>query len=183
MDGTILEKKYDLVGRIQALENQTFELEPATTETLGGIIVGDGLTIDTDGVLDLNLKVNGGIITDEEGEVQLDPTAVDFNTYNMQSNAPATRIGSYYDGTNSYPVYRKCYNIGQDIAASATSVGVGNLGNLGVRKVVSVRMNDGFGDVTTSFRFSTNNNMLYADNLVASAWTNPMVILEYVGNN
>lgn len=31
--------------------SQSFTLEPATTETLGGIIVGDNLSIDTDGVL------------------------------------------------------------------------------------------------------------------------------------
>lgn len=56
MDGTILNKKYNLVERIEALEEGGggggYVLPVASDETLGGIKVGNGLTIDPEtGVL------------------------------------------------------------------------------------------------------------------------------------
>lgn len=56
MDGTILDKKYNIVGRIEALEagggGGGYVLPIATDETLGGIKVGNGLEINSEtGVL------------------------------------------------------------------------------------------------------------------------------------
>lgn len=51
MDGTILNKKYDLVKRIEALEEGGgYVLPVASADTLGGVKVGDNLSIE-DGVL------------------------------------------------------------------------------------------------------------------------------------
>lgn len=59
MDGTILNKKYDLVGRIEALEEGGggggYVLPTASDETLGGVKVGNGLSINPEtGVLSNN---------------------------------------------------------------------------------------------------------------------------------
>lgn len=53
MDGTLLEKKYNIIGRIEALEKgSSYELPIASAETLGGVKVGEGLSIDSEtGVL------------------------------------------------------------------------------------------------------------------------------------
>lgn len=51
MDGTILNKKYDLVERVKALEEGGSNLPIASDETLGGVKVGDNLTITEEGVL------------------------------------------------------------------------------------------------------------------------------------
>lgn len=46
MDGTILNKKYSLVERIEALEEGGgYVLPVASSETLGGVKIGDGLSI------------------------------------------------------------------------------------------------------------------------------------------
>lgn len=54
MDGTILEKKYNIIARIEALEEGGggggYVLPVATSETLGGVKIGNNLTI-ADGVL------------------------------------------------------------------------------------------------------------------------------------
>lgn len=50
MDGTILGKKYDIIGG----SGGGGHITPATTETLGGVIVGDGLSVTEDGVLSAN---------------------------------------------------------------------------------------------------------------------------------
>lgn len=49
------EKNEEQDGRIEALENKSFTLEPATTEKLGGVIVGNGLDVNTDGNLSVAL--------------------------------------------------------------------------------------------------------------------------------
>lgn len=51
MDGTILNKKYDLVERVKALEEGGYELPVATANTLGGVKIGEGLSITEGGVL------------------------------------------------------------------------------------------------------------------------------------
>lgn len=55
MDGTILEKKYDIVARIEALEagggGGGYVLPVATSDTLGGVKIGNNLEIDEEGVL------------------------------------------------------------------------------------------------------------------------------------
>lgn len=55
MDGTILNKKYDIVDRIEALEEGGggggYVLPVATDETLGGVKIGEGLSITEGGVL------------------------------------------------------------------------------------------------------------------------------------
>lgn len=55
MDGTILNKKYNIVDRIKALEEGGggggYVLPVASESTLGGVKVGDNLTIDENGVL------------------------------------------------------------------------------------------------------------------------------------
>lgn len=49
MDGTILNKKYDLVERIEALEEGgSYTLPVASANTLGGVKVGEGLSIDAE---------------------------------------------------------------------------------------------------------------------------------------
>lgn len=50
MDGTILGKKYDIIGG----SGGGGHITPATTETLGGVIVGDGLSVTEEGVLSAN---------------------------------------------------------------------------------------------------------------------------------
>lgn len=47
MDGTILGKKYDIING----QGGGGHITPATTETLGGVIVGDGLSVTEEGVL------------------------------------------------------------------------------------------------------------------------------------
>ena len=59
MDGTFFDKKYNIVGRIKALEEggggSGYVLPVASDETLGGIKVGNGLTIDPEtGILSNN---------------------------------------------------------------------------------------------------------------------------------
>lgn len=52
MDGTILNKKYNLVERVEALEEGGgYELPVASASTLGGVKIGDGLSITEGGVL------------------------------------------------------------------------------------------------------------------------------------
>lgn len=160
--------------------SSSYSLPIASDEILGGVKIGDGLTIDANGVMDVNIKTNGGLILNQDNEILLDDTVIDYNTYNFSTTAPETRIGSLYDGTNSHDVYRRCYNIGADIPASQAGFGIGNMGNFNVAKLLSVRVNDGYCDVTTSFRIYASNNMLYADNLVASAFINPKIIIEYI---
>lgn len=55
MDGTILNKKYDLVERVKALEEGGgYNLPIASDETLGGVKIGEGLSITEEGVLSAN---------------------------------------------------------------------------------------------------------------------------------
>lgn len=52
MDGTILNKKYNLVERVKALEEGgSYVLPTASETTLGGVKVGSNLSIDENGVL------------------------------------------------------------------------------------------------------------------------------------
>lgn len=52
MDGTILNKKYKLEERVSALEEGGgYTLPVASDDTLGGVKVGDGLSINENGVL------------------------------------------------------------------------------------------------------------------------------------
>ena len=61
MDGTILNKKYDIVDRIEALEEGGggggYVLPAATDETLGGVKIGEGLSITEEGVLSADSSV------------------------------------------------------------------------------------------------------------------------------
>ena len=62
MDGTILNKKYKLEERVSALEEnipEPYELPTASADTLGGIKVGDGLSITEEGVLSANQQSGG----------------------------------------------------------------------------------------------------------------------------
>lgn len=52
MDGTLALKKYNVLGRLEALEEGgSYVLPVASDETLGGVKIGEGLDIDENGVL------------------------------------------------------------------------------------------------------------------------------------
>lgn len=59
MDGTLLNKKYNLVERVTALEEGGgYELPVASASTLGGVKIGENLEIDESGVL----SASGGAV-------------------------------------------------------------------------------------------------------------------------
>jgi len=91
MDGTILNKKYDLAERVKALEEGGggYVLPVASAETLGGVKVGSGLSI-ADGVLSVT---GGGSSAFYDGEKV--PT-------NLDLPSGATIIGLVYD---KYAIY------------------------------------------------------------------------------
>ena len=63
MDGTILEKKYDIVKRIEDLEEGgSYVLPVASDDTLGGVKIGENLEIEEDGTL--NAQGTGFKITE-----------------------------------------------------------------------------------------------------------------------
>lgn len=62
MDGTLALKKYNVVERIEALEEGgSYVLPVASANTLGGVKIGDGLSITEGGVL----SANGGGFSSE----------------------------------------------------------------------------------------------------------------------
>ena len=79
MDGTILGKKYDIING-----EGGGKLTPATADTLGGIMVGDGLSVTEEGVLSADgespatvetlgvVKVGDGLSVTEDGELSAD---------------------------------------------------------------------------------------------------------------
>ena len=99
MDGTLLEKKYDLVGRIEALEQG------------GGIVYvpGDAISIQEfeAGERTVSVKYDNSLDLNEQGQL-----SVDFSRYKplLYSFGNMTQIGTaVYSGT-SHPVYTKVYD-------------------------------------------------------------------------
>lgn len=100
MDGTLLEKKYDLVGRIEALE------QGGSAPTY---IPGDAIAFyPEDEGYSVNVKIqpSGGLQLDSNGQLYVDkPSMIDQNNYNFNANTP-TQIGRVIKGQNVYPLYR-----------------------------------------------------------------------------
>lgn len=102
MDGTLLEKKYDIVNRIKALE-----------EGQGEQVVylpSNGISIQEveEGEREVSVKLaqSGGLTFNENGELYSEiPSMVDQNMYNF-NNATPTQIGRVTIGQNTYPLYR-----------------------------------------------------------------------------
>lgn len=93
MDGTLLNKKYKLEERITALEEGGgYELPIASANTLGGVKIGDNLTIDEGGVLSAELP---DYSTSEQatGQKWIDGKDVYFKVYHadqLGNNADVT---------------------------------------------------------------------------------------------
>lgn len=87
MDGTLLNKKYNLEERVSALEEGGgYELPVASDDTLGGVKVGDGLSINENGVL---------------SNSQTPYTPPDYSTSEVDTGV------KWIDGKN---IFRKVYN-------------------------------------------------------------------------
>lgn len=98
------EKPMNVEEAIKAA-GSSYVLPVADPETLGGIKQGDGLYIDGEGVADVNLKTNGGLMFDESGAIYAQPQHND--NYNINSNTQL-RIGSFISGGDDYNLYRTC---------------------------------------------------------------------------
>jgi len=100
MDGTILNKKYDLVGRIKALE------EGGGEEVV--YLPGEGISIQEfeEGERTVSVKYNEGLALNENGQLY-----VNFTDYHplLYSASNKTQIGVAVIGGNEYPVYRKLF--------------------------------------------------------------------------
>lgn len=102
MDGTALNKKYNLTQRVEALEKGGgYVLPTASDETLGGIKVGDGLSIDENGVLSANVT-------------PYTPPA--YSTSEVNTGA------KWIDGKD---IYRKVIDFGELPKSTSKSVGSG----------------------------------------------------------
>lgn len=100
MDGTILNKKYDLVGRIEALE------AGGDTPTY---IPGDGISIQEfeAGERTVSVKYDSSLELNDNGQL-----SVDFSRYKplLYSVGNMTQIGTAVYSGASHPVYTKVYD-------------------------------------------------------------------------
>lgn len=87
----------------------SYVLPVADPETLGGIKQGDGLYIDGEGVADVYLKTNGGLMFDESGAIYAQVQHND--NYNINTGNQI-RIGSFISGQDDYNLYRSCIDCG-----------------------------------------------------------------------
>lgn len=70
MDGTLALKKYNVIERIEKLEEGSgYELPIASADTLGGVKIGENLEIDENGVLTANVPESGNNWSTDEHEV------------------------------------------------------------------------------------------------------------------
>lgn len=124
MDGTLAMKKYDVVGRLEALEESGgYVLPVASASKLGGVKVGDGLSITEDGVL----SSSGGVV-------------VTGNDYSLTEQKIGTWLGADLyqktyllreDGVDKYPYANTAYDLGEtfDFVFMKNAAGVRNTGN------------------------------------------------------
>lgn len=105
MDGTILNKKYNLVERIEALEN-------------GGsgptLVPGEAIAFypEEEGEYSINVKTEpqGGLALNENGQLYVNkPSMIDQNNWDF-NNGNSTEIGKVIIGQNVYPLKRACFN-------------------------------------------------------------------------
>ena len=111
MDGTILDKKYNIVGRIEALEagggGGGYVLPIATDETLGGIKVGNGLEINSEtGVLSNTnptpyTPVSYSTTEQNTGQKWIDGKDIYFKTIVYETPFTIAN-GEWYTSTESY---------------------------------------------------------------------------------
>lgn len=87
----------------------SYVLPVADPETLGGIKQGDGLYIDGEGVADVYLKQNGGLMFDDSGAIYAQPQHND--NYNINTDNQIL-IGSFISGQDGYNLYRSCVDCG-----------------------------------------------------------------------
>lgn len=139
MDGTILGKKYDIIGG----SGGGGHITPATTETLGGVIVGDGLSVTEEGVLSANSQtwnystneVNTGqkwidgkdIYCKVYNNVQLTngtDVTIDANFGTDKNLIKIEGVGHYNSGNEKIDVMLSNYLAGNDKAVPKVADGV-----------------------------------------------------------
>lgn len=115
MDGTILNKKYDLVERVKALEEGGggggYVLPVASAETLGGVKVGEGLSIDPEtGALSANATpyTPPAYSTTEKatGQKWIDGKDIYVKVFVFENIAAATTVDQPHGITGLYEVMK-----------------------------------------------------------------------------
>jgi hypothetical protein len=155
-----------------SFETSGYELPIASAETLGGIKVGDNLSIDENGVLSANGSIEDIIYGDYVNEII---------------------IGYIVENGIKIPIYRKIFK-GQKVANSNL---VFDTSNLNIDKVLNMQgSTDRGGWVYPLMRYEASDNYTYAyympnDNKLVftsgtSSWCstgNVTIILEYIKKN
>lgn len=116
MDGTLLDKKYNIVGRIEALEEGGggggYVLPTASDETLGGIKVGNGLEIDPEtGVLSNTnptpyTPVSYSTTEQKTGKKWIDGKDIYIKVFVFENVAAATAVDQPHGITGLYEVMK-----------------------------------------------------------------------------
>lgn len=85
MDGTLALKKYNVLERLEALEEGGgYVLPVASDETLGGVKVGEGLSINENGVLSADSKIVDYSTTEQKtGQKWIDGKDIYFRTWDF----------------------------------------------------------------------------------------------------
>lgn len=137
MDGTALNKKYNLTERVEALEKGGgYVLPTATAERLGGVKVGNGLSVDESGVLSANVtpytppaystdEVNTGVKWIDGRDVYrkvilLDsPITINSNAWSADIDLTAEKL---IDVKASYSVDNNVYPVGGNLASNELKI-------------------------------------------------------------
>ncbi len=130
----------------EPLSLSSLTLNPATTTSLGGVIVGSGLDVQPDGLLSVNLdSVDGGTVRSVnglQGEVELDASDIPGSVLTINSQPPDPS-GNIDIGAYTLPVAGPTTLGGVRVPGPSLVVdGAGNL-NLGFTPVTSVNSRSG----------------------------------------
>lgn len=173
MDGTLALKKYDVLGRIKALEDAgSYVLPVASETTLGGVKIGDNLSIDEDGTL--NAEAGGSSMhtystTEQEVGTWIDGRTIYERTYVLRENG----VDKYTKGGISNTEYL---------------IGLENVANVWVDKIQAFRTSSGSnlvdsrnisGEIITSFDLTTGGLYYYTTHTPSDI----SVVLQYTKNS
>lgn len=159
---------------------EEYELPVASSDTLGGVKVGEGLTIDEDGVLKATGTIAGvSSVNDMTGEVELDSSnlmhgdrtiadILDELLYVEPKITSFTGGGTYEVGSNvsstlKWTVNKKItsQSLNQGIGALDTSITQYEVDNITTNKTYTITVSDGKKSVTANTSFTFLNNRFW----------------------